>query len=145
MAVGYKLIGNNKLIPRLTFQGRRRSYIKTDLTNPFENQGTELVYTPFDVEECVVQPMSGRAVKDYTAQLMSEGGKEYDAFTVYSTTQMHGLKEGTLQMCDQVFLPDSRGEMAWFTVIKCDPYPSSGVTRYRSFVVTVPEGTEGGM
>lgn len=145
MAVGYKLIGRNKLIPRPTYPGRHREYRKVDTTTPFENSGTELVYTSFDVLECVVQPMSGRAARDYTNQLMLEGGKEYDSFTVYSTTPLLGLREGTTTLSDQIYLPDSRGEMKWFTVIKSDPYPSSGVMRFRAFVVAVPEGTNGGI
>jgi len=144
MAVGYRLIGKNRLIPRPTYQGRRREYTKTD-DSPFENVGVEMAYEPFDVLECVVQPMSGRAARDYTSQLMLEGGKQYDAFTVYSSVPLKGPKEGTLTLSDQILLPTSNGEMDWFTVIKSDPYPSSGVARFRAFVVAVPAGTEGGL
>lgn len=71
---GYKLIGRNKLIPRPTFVGRHRQYAKVDMNNPFENQGVEIEYEEFDVLECVVQPLTGKAARDYTSQLMQEGG-----------------------------------------------------------------------
>ena len=145
MAVGYKLIGKNKLIPRPTYQGRHREYIKVDDDNPFENGGIEMTYTPFGVIECVVQPMTGKAARDYTAQLMLEGGKQYDSFTVYSSIPLQGPVEGTTDLADQIYLPTSTGGMTWFTVIKSDPYPSSGVARFRSFVVAVPAGTDGGI
>lgn len=145
MAQGYKLIGKNRLIPRPTYKGRHRSFAKSDVENPFENVGVEIEYTEFDVIECVVQPMTGRAARDYTAQLMLEGGKQYDSFTVYSSVPLVGPTEGTTSLSDQIYLPSSSGIMTWFTVIKSDPYPSSGVSRYRSFVVAVPAGTDGGI
>lgn len=142
---GYKLIGKNKLIPRPTYPGRHRDYVKTDSTTPFENTGVDILYEDFDVLECVVQPLTGRAARDYTSQLMQEGGKQYDAYTVYSSVQLKGPVEGTSELADQISLPNSRGEMMWFTVIKSDAYPSSGVSRFRAFVVSVPQGTEGGL
>lgn len=144
MAAGYKLIGKNRLIPRPTYQGRHRNFEATE-ESVYENVGVELQYSQFDVEDCVVQPMTGRAARDYTSQLMIEGGKQYDAFTVYSSTPLKGPIEGTLTLADQILLPSSTGEMVWFTVIKSDPYPSSGVSRFRAFVVSVPAGTEGGL
>ncbi|QGZ16298.1 hypothetical protein Hena1_01480 [Erwinia phage Hena1] len=145
MAVGYKLIGKNRLIPRPTYPGRHREYAKVDQDNPFENGGVEMTYVPFDVIECVVQPMTGKAARDYTAQLMLEGGKQYDSFTVYSSIPLRGPVEGSTELSDQIFLPASNGVPTWFTVIKSDPYPSSGVARFRSFVVAVPAGTDGGI
>ena len=142
---GYRLIGKNRLIPRVTYQGRRREVIKVDLDNPFANGGTETQVTEFEVTECVVQPMTGKAARDYTSQLMLEGGRQYDSFTVYSSVPLQGPVEGTMELADQIFLPTSNGGNAWFTVIKSDPYPSSGVTRYRAFVVAVPAGGEGGV
>ena len=143
MAAGYRLIGRNRLIPRPTFKGRHREYVK-DPNSIFENSG-DLQYIEFDVLECVVQPLSGRAAKDYTAKLMQEGGKQYDSFTVYSSTPLRGPREGSTQMADQIFLKDSTGDERWFTVIKSDIYQSTGVSRYRAFVVSTPPGTEGGI
>lgn len=142
---GYKLIGKNKLIPRKTFQGRHRQFSKSDPSSPFENKEVEVVYTDFEVLECVVQPIEGKANKDLTDQLTSEGGREYDSYTVYSSTPLLGLVEGTSILSDQILLPDSRGGMSWFTVLKTDPYPTSGVARYRAYVVAVPEGEAGGI
>lgn len=142
---GYRLIGRNRLIPRPTYQGRHRVISKTNPDSPFINVGTSTTYELFDVLECVVQPMTGKAARDYTAQLMQEGGKQYDSFTVYSTTPLRGPEEGSDELADQIQLPNSRGKLTWFTVIKSDVYSSSGVQRFRAFVVSVPEGTQGGI
>lgn len=144
MATGYKLIGKNILIPRVTYEGRHRDYLKTDLDNPYENDGIEIEYTPFDVTECVLQPLTGKTARDYTSKLAPEGGLDYDSFNLYSSVLLKGPIEGSLDLADQVLLPNSRGTMVWCTVIKSDPYPSSGVNRYRSFLVSIPSGTEGG-
>lgn len=145
MAQGYRLIGRNKLIPRPTFTGRHREYEKVDLDNPYENQGVQILYEEFDVLECVVQPLTGKAARDYTSQLMQEGGRQYDSFTVYSSIMLRGPVEGSHELADQILLQNSRGEMVWFTVIKSDPYQTTGVARFRAYVVSVPEGTNGGI
>lgn len=145
MAQGYRLIGRNKLIPRPTFTGRHREYTKIDQDNPFENQGGVIVYEDFDVLDCVVQPLTGKAARDYTTQLMQEGGRQYDSFTVYSSVMLRGPVEGTNELADQILLMNSRGETVWFTVIKSDAYQTTGVSRFRAYVVSVPEGTNGGI
>lgn len=145
MAQGYRLIGRNKLIPRPTFTGRHREYEKVDQDNPYENQGVQILYEEFDVLECVVQPLTGKAARDYTSQLMQEGGRQYDSFTVYSSIMLRGPVEGSRELADQILLQNSRGEMVWFTVIKSDPYQTTGVARFRAYVVSVPEGTNGGI
>lgn len=145
MAQGYRLIGRNRLIPRPNFPGRHREYRKVDLDNPYENQGVEILYEDFEVLECVVQPLTGKAARDYTSQLMQEGGKQYDSFTVYSSNMLRGPVEGSTELADQILLMNSRGEMVWFTVIKSDAYQTSGVARFRAYAVSVPEGTNGGI
>ncbi|ADP02458.1 conserved hypothetical protein [Salmonella phage PVPSE1] len=142
---GYRLIGKNRLIPRPTFTGRHRQYSKVDASNPYENQGVEIEYEEFDVLECVVQPLTGKAARDYTSQLMQEGGRQYDSFTVYSSVMLKGPVEGSNELADQIKLMNSRGEMVWFTVIKSDAYQTTGVARFRAYVVSVPEGTNGGI
>lgn len=139
MAAGYKLIGKNRLIPRKTFKGRHRVYNRT-VGGPFANEGLELEYEEFDVLECVVQPLTGRAAKDYSSQINPEGDRQYEAFTVYSSTKLFSPDEGTYAMADQIQLPDIHGHLKWFTVLKCDAYVTSGGGRYRSFVVEEPEG-----
>lgn len=139
MAAGYKLIGKNRLIPRKTFKGRHRVYNKT-VGGPFANERLELEYEEFDVLECVVQPLTGRAAKDYSSQINPEGDRQYEAFTVYSSTRLYSPDEGTYAMADQIQLPDIRGDLKWFTVLKCDAYVTSGGGRYRFFVVEEPEG-----
>ncbi len=143
--MAYKLIGKNRLIPRPTFKGRHREFIKVDQDDPYENSGVTINYEEFDVLECVVQPLTGKAARDYTTQLMQEGGRQYDSFTVYSSVMLQGPVEGSDKMADQILLTNSRGEMTWFTVIKSDCYQTTGVSRFRAYVVSVPEGTEGGV
>lgn len=141
MAAGYKLIGKNRLIPRKTFKGRHRVYNKT-VGGPFANEGLEFEYEEFDVLECVVQPLTGRAAKDCSSQINPEGDRQYEAFTVYSSTKLYSPDEGTYAMADQIQLPDIRGDLKWFTVLKCDAYVTSGGGRYRFFVVEEPEGED---
>lgn len=143
--VGYKLIGKNKLIPRVTIEGRHREWAKVDPTNPYVNGGVEIVYTDFDAVDCVIQPMRGKAARDQTNKLMEEGSRDYDSYTVYTSTLIFSAREGHPEMADQLLLKDSRGEMTWFTAMKVDPYPSSGVDRFRVYLIAVPVGTEGGM
>ena len=142
MTPGYRLIGRNKLIPRKTFIGRHRTFSQPDPDNPFENQEIAIQYEEFDVLECVVQPLTGRAAKDYSSQINPEGDRQYEAFTVYSSTKLYSPDEGTYAMADQIQLPDIRGDLKWFTVLKCDAYVTSGGGRYRFFVVEEPEGED---
>ena len=142
MAVGYRLLGKNKLIPRKTFKGRHRTFKHTD-NSPFANKGVELEIEEFDVLECVMQPLTGRAAKDYSSQINPEGGRQYEAYTVYSSVRLRNPDEGEYQLADQIRLPNLHGELTWFTVLKCDQYHTSGVERYRSYVVEEPTNNEG--
>lgn len=58
---------------------------------------------------------------------------------------LRGPVEGSNELADQIKLMNSRGEMVWFTVIKSDAYQTTGVARFRAYVVSVPEGTSGGI
>ncbi|WP_105492282.1 phage head completion protein [Escherichia coli] len=138
MAAGYRLIGKNRLIPRKTMKGRHRVYKRVG-GSPFENEGLELTFEEFDVLECVVQPLTGRAAKDYSSQINPEGDRQYEAYTVYSSTPLMNPHEGTYELADQIQLPDIHGHLRWFTLLKCDKYTTSGVSRYRSYVVEEPE------
>ncbi|EFM7019275.1 hypothetical protein BAU67_001842 [Escherichia coli] len=138
MAAGYRLIGKNRLIPRKTMKGRHRFYRRVG-ESPFENEGLELCFEEFDVLECVVQPLTGRAAKDYSTQINPEGDREYEAYTVYSSTPLFNPDEGTYDMADQIQLPSIRGKLKWFTLLKCDQYTTSGVSRFRSYVVEEPD------
>lgn len=145
MARGYRLMGRNQLIPWSTQQGRHREYQKVDNDNPFENGGVNVVYTPFDAIECVVQPMRGKAARDQNNQLVQEGEKDYDSYTVYTSTLLLRAEEATNNLADQLLLKNTRGEMVWFTVMKTDIFSTSGIDRFRCYLIAVPEGTEGGL
>jgi len=142
---GYVLIGKNRLIPRVTCQGRHRAWSKTDPTDIFVNGSRTVAFEDFDALECVVQPMRGKAARDQNNQLAEEGERDYDSYTVYTSTRLLSAREGTDKLSDQLLLTDSYGELTWFTVMKVDAYPSSGVSRFRCYLIAVPEGTEGGM
>lgn len=146
MSRGYTLLSRrNRLIPRIECTGRRRTWSKTDPNNPFENGGRLVEFTPFTAVECTVQPMRGKAQRDQNNQLVEAGEQDYDSYTVYSETLMFRAREGSDELADQLWLPDSRGEYTWFTVMKTDTFVSSGVDRYRYYLIAVPVGTEGGM
>lgn len=146
MPRAYSLLSSrNKLIPRIEVQCRKREWVKTDPDSPFLNSGREVVYTPFTAVECTIQPMRGKAIRDQNNQLMIGGEEDYDSYTVYSETLLFRAREGTEHLSDQMLLPDSGGGQTWFTVMKADMYPSSGVPRYRYYLIAVPVGTEGGL
>lgn len=93
MAVGYRLIGKNRLIPRKTFKGRHRTFKRIE-NSPFANKGVELEIEEFDVLECVMQPLTGRAAKDYSSQINPEVADstkrtQFTLLCVY-VTQMKG-------------------------------------------------------
>lgn len=146
MARGYRLLSSrNRLIPRVEVQARHRSWVKTDPDSPFLNAGREVVYEPFLAVECTIQPMRGKAVRDQNNQLMIGGEEDYDSYTVYSETLLRRAREGTEDLADQLLLPDSGGGETWFTVMKADQFVSSGVSRYRYYLIAMPVGTEGGL
>lgn len=146
MARGYRLLSSrNRLIPRIEVEGRHRIWRKTDPDSPFINKGVEIEYTPFTAVECSIQPIRGKAIRDQNNQLMIGGEEDYDSYTVYSETLLFRAREGTDSLSDQLLLPDSGGDDAWFTVMKADRFVSSGVPRYRYYLIAVPVGTEGGL
>lgn len=146
MARAYSLLSSrNRLIPRIEVEGRKRVWEKTDPDDPYLNGSVKVVYEPFTAVECTIQPMRGKAIRDQNNQLMVGGEEDYDSYTVYSETLMFRAREGTQDLSDQLLLPDSGGTKTWFTVMKADMYPSSGVPRYRYYLIAIPVGTEGGM
>lgn len=141
----YRLIGRNKLIPRPDFPGRQRHWTKGDPDSPFASAGRKVTYADIIIKECVIQPINGKAAKDQTQQLVLEGERQYDAFTVYSTTPLFGASEGSDELSDQILIPNARGVPTWFTVLKSDVHVSAGVSRFKAYVVAVPEDHVGGM
>lgn len=146
MARSYRLLsGRNKLIPRKEVTCRHRRYVKTDPDSPFENVGRDIDYEEFVAVECNVQPMRGKAARDQNNQLEVSGEVDYDSYTVYSETLLTRAREGTDGLSDQMLLPDTGGEMTWFTVMKIDIFVTSDVPRYKYYLIAVPDGTEGGL
>ena len=125
--------------------GRHRAFKETDPDNPFENGSIEIEYSDFVAVECTIQPMRGKALRDQNNQLTIGGEEDYDSYTVYSETILFRAREGTDDLSDQLLLPDSVGGQTWFTVMKADRFPSSGVARYRYYLIAIPVGTEGGL
>lgn len=146
MARGYSLLTQrNRLIPRVEVPGRHRTLLKEDLDDPFENGGLQTQYEDFTAVECVIQPMRGKAERDQNNQLVPEGEKDYDSYTVYSETFLYRAREESTDLSDQLLLKDSRGDLTWFTVMKADVFQSSGTQRYRYHLIAIPAGTEGGL
>lgn len=138
--MGYKLIGKNRLIPRVDIQGRRRVYVKSESSDSnFDNEDLEISILDFIIQDCSVQPTTGRSVRDYTMKLQMEGMLDHDSYMVYSGTMLQDSKQGTGILPDQILLSDNNGVERWFTVLKSDKYITSGVERYQSFVVAAPE------
>lgn len=146
MARGYRLLNSrNRLIPRIEVPARHREWSKADPDSPFENGGLQMTFTEFTAVECTVQPMRGKAQRDQNVQIEQSGEQDYDSYTVYSETRLFRAREGTHDLSDQLLLQDTGGEYTWFTVMKADLYISSGVPRYKYYLIAVPAGTEGGL
>ncbi len=62
-------------------------------------------------------------------------GRQYDSFTVYSSVMLRGPVEGSNELADQiVYEPRVR----WCgSQIKSDAYQTTGVARFRAYVVSV--------
>lgn len=141
--MSYKLIGKNKLIPQKTLTGRHVSSVKKDIiigdmSSPFTNKETEYVFEEFEVLECSVQPIMGKAYRDYALTLLPEGFKDYESYYVFSTTPLLDAQEGTNNLPDQIKLKNNRFQEEWFTVIKTDRFSTTDIERYQCFVISAP-------
>lgn len=129
--MGFTLLNNFTLLDAANLQGRR----KTFTSNPdsvFDNDGT-YSYTTFDVENSSVQPLSDR-----NQLLLEEGIREYEAYTVYTTTPLKTVQEATQELADQIYI-DGLAGYNWYTVLKARKYSiTSGGSQFEATVIKYP-------
>lgn len=141
--MSYKLMGKNKLIPQKTLKGRHVNYVLRSveidgIESPFANKETVYEFEEFEVLKCSVQPIMGKAVRDYALNLLPEGFRDYESYYVFSTTPLVDTKEGSNKLPDQILLTNNRFEEEWFTVIKTDRFSTTDIERYQCFVIAAP-------
>jgi len=131
---GYKLLGNFADLPQVSLNGRSRVSVK-DPNNPFENVGNVINYSPKVLDDCSVQPVSGRSLKDYENLIGPEGFKNIEAYYLYTSTKLIVGVEGTGILSDQVQLESVTGLTLWFTTLRAFSHNYTGVARYKYLVI----------
>lgn len=132
--MGYSLLGNFKNLPQVSLNGRSRVSQK-DPDSPFENVGNTITYTPKPLLNCSVQPLTGKALKDYENLIGPEGFKNVEAYYIYTSTKLVVGVEGTGILSDQVELESVTGLNLWFTVLRAFVHNYTGVQRYKYLVI----------
>lgn len=135
--MGYSLIGNNTLLPQVSLEARSRTTVK-DPDSPFENDGNTISFTPKTITECSVQPITGKALKDYEQQLSEAGMKSYESYFLWTSDKLVVGIDGSGIMSDQVKLESVTGLSLWFTVLRALSFPYTGVSRYQYLVILEP-------
>ena len=122
------------LLDKQSITARTKVFVKDPLSN-FENVGT-YQYTTFTVENASVQPTT-----DKNLLLLGEGIRDYESYTIYTTSVLKPSEETTNDLADQVQLDGLFG-VGWFTVVKSKKYgvTSSG-PQYEVIVVKYPNNT----
>ena len=129
--MAFTLLNTFTLLESASLTGRRKVFVK-DVNSPFENSGT-YQYTSFTITNSSVQPLSNN-----TQQLLPEGIREYEAYTIYTATPMKSSEEATTELADQVQLNGLQG-LDWFTVIKSRKHSmTSSGNQYEVIVVRYP-------
>ena len=129
----FTLLNSFTLLDSQVLSGRRKVFVKdTSTTNPFENKGS-YSYQTFTIENCSVQPLT-----DKNQMLLTEGIREYEAYTIFTTTALRSAQEKSNDLADQVELDGLFG-LSWFTVLRSKKYgmTSSG-PQYEVTVVKYP-------
>lgn len=130
----YVQIGRNKLLPQVSLVARSRVAIK-DPNSPFENSNNTITYTEKPINNCSVQPVTGKALKDLETQLGMDGMKNYEAYYIWTSTKLIVSVEGTNVLSDQVKLESVTGQELWFTALRALNFPYTGVARYNYLVI----------
>lgn len=132
--MSYQLIGRNSLLPQVPLTARTRTAVK-DINNPFENVNNTITYVERIINECSVQPVGDRAMKDMENQLGMDGMKNYEAYYLYTSDRLIVSVEGTNVLSDQVKLQSVTGQELWFTALRALNFPYTGVARYKYLVI----------
>ena len=77
--MAFTLLNSFTLLDSMTLQGRRKTFVQ-DPNSTFKNKGT-YQYTTFNIENASVQPLT-----DKNQLLLAEGIREYEAYTVFTST-----------------------------------------------------------
>lgn len=129
--MGFTLLNDFTLLDAASLQGRRKTFT-SDPSSVFDNDGT-YSYTTFDVENSSVQPLSDR-----NQLLLEEGIREYEAYTVYTTTPLKTVQEATQELADQIYI-DGLAGYNWYTVLKARKYSiTSGGSQFEATVIKYP-------
>ena len=129
--MGFTLLNNFTLLDSMSLSCRRKVFVK-DTTSVFDNDGT-YQYQPFNAENCSVQPLTERS-----QLLLDEGLREYESYTVYTTTALKSVKEASEDLADQVYINGQHG-YSWFTVLKVKKHSvTSNGNQYEVVVVKYP-------
>lgn len=132
--MSYTLLGNFQNLPQVTLSARSRQSGKNP-DSPFENDGNIIVYTPKTITRCSVQPITGKALKDYENILGTEGLKNNELYHLFTADKLIVGVEGTGVMSDQVQLDSVTGLQLWFTTLRVLHHSYTGVARYKYLVV----------
>lgn len=129
--MGFTLLNSFTLLDSMTLSCRRKVFVK-DTNSVFDNVGT-YSYQTFNAENCSVQPITERS-----QLLLEEGLREYESYTVYTTTPLTSVKEASEDLADQIYLDGQLGQ-SWFTVLKVKKHSvTSSGSQFEVVVVKYP-------
>lgn len=132
--MGYTLLGNFQNLPQVTLNARSRQTVP-DPASPFENDENVISFIPKTINKCSVQPISGKALKDYEQILGPEGLKDNEVYHLFTSDKLVIGLNGTGIMSDQVQIESVTGLPLWFTALRALHHSYTGVTRYKYLVV----------
>ena len=129
--MAFTLLNSFALLDSMVLQGQRKTFVQ-DPNSTFKNKGT-YQYTPFSVENASVQPLT-----DKNQLLLAEGIREYEAYTIFTSTLLKSAEETTVELADQVLINGLFGE-SWFTVLRSKKYSiTSNGSQFEVTVVKYP-------
>ena len=130
--MAFTLLNNFQLLESQTLTGQRKVFV-AGTTSVFSNSGS-YEYESFDVENASIQPVS----KD-SQILQTDGFREYEAYTVYTSTPLKSSEEQTTDLADQIQIDGVYG-LEWFTVIRVKKHSiTSSGSQYEALVIKYPK------
>ena len=136
--MAFTLLNNFQLLDTVVLTGRRKVFVK-DVNSPFSNAGV-YSYVSFNIENASAQPISNNN-NNSNQLLLADGIREYEAYTIYTSTLMKSSEETTTELADQVQLNGIYG-LNWFTVVKSKKHSmTSNGSQYEVTVVKYPNVT----
>ena len=122
-----KIRRTNGAMPRKTLQARH-------VMEGYDQYGypAGLTFDPFEALNCTVQPVQGKDL-----QLLPEGMRDKEAFTVWTETDCDTANEGTTEKPDELQI---NGD--WYKVTKKRAWQIGLIPHYEIIVVKRDEGIE---